>query len=141
MYKMSIQYEDYDGNKRKEDCYFNLSKTELTKMQLSESGGLDKVLARIIQEQDITKIADLLDTVILKSYGIKSDDGKTFSKSAEISEKFKSTQAYDELFMKLISDPQEAANFIKKIIPSDLSAKIPNDVSKLPAEVTDILPQ
>ena len=37
MLKKTIKYTDYDGNEREEDFYFNLSKAEITEMELSNS--------------------------------------------------------------------------------------------------------
>lgn len=132
MLKKTISYEDYDGNKRTEDFYFNISKAELTKMQFSSNGGLDKVLTRMVQEQDSAKIVGLLEDIILMAYGIKSDDGKHFQKSKEISDNFKQTEAFSVLFMELASDADAASNFFKGIIPADLAAQLPKDVKKLP---------
>ena len=44
MLKKTFEYEDYEGNKIKQDEYFHLSEAELTEMALSEKGGLDKLL-------------------------------------------------------------------------------------------------
>ena len=33
MYKITETYEDFDGNKRTEDFYFNFTEAEITKMQ------------------------------------------------------------------------------------------------------------
>ena len=40
MLKKTIAYVDFNGNDQTEDFYFNLSKTDLTEMQLSVDGGL-----------------------------------------------------------------------------------------------------
>ena len=39
MLKKTIPYEDYNGTKREEDFYFNLTETELAEMQLEVTGG------------------------------------------------------------------------------------------------------
>lgn len=41
MIKKTISYTDYDGVDRKEDFYFNISKSELTKMNANVEGGLE----------------------------------------------------------------------------------------------------
>lgn len=140
MYKKTVEYTDFDGNARKEDCYFNLSKPELAKLQLSENGGLDKVITRFIQEQDTSKLVGFIDDFILLSYGKKSDDGKMFMKSEEISNMFKSTGAYEVIFMELVSDTQNVINFFKGVLPKDLSEKLPSDVATLEAEAKKYLP-
>ena len=48
MLKKTFEYEDYEGNKIKQDEYFHLSEAELTEMTLSEKGGLDKLLQKIV---------------------------------------------------------------------------------------------
>lgn len=127
MYKKTINYTDYDGNKRTEDAYFNLNKAELIELNFTEDGGLDKVIQKIISEQDQVKILKIFKDIILMSYGEKSLDGKRFIKNQELRDAFVQTEAYSELFMELISDEEKAADFLKKIIPSDLGATtVPN---------------
>lgn len=120
MLKKTIKYTDYDGNEREEDFYFNLSKPELMEMSLSASGGLDKYIERIIKTQDTAKLIELFKDIIVRSYGVKSDDGKRFIKKPEITEEFTQTEAYSELFMLLSTDDKEAAAFINGIMPKDL---------------------
>ena len=48
MLKKTISYTDYDGNQRTEDFYFNLSKAEITEMELSMEGGMRAYIKRII---------------------------------------------------------------------------------------------
>ena len=120
MIKKTINYTDYDGNERKEDFYFNLSKPELIEMQTSEAGGLEKKIEKITQEQDIAKIIELMKDIIQKSYGVKSDDGKRFIKNQEILDEFMQSEAYSELFMELATDANAASEFINGILPKGL---------------------
>ena len=125
MLKKTITYTDYDGNVRTEDHYFNLTKAELMEMQMSVDGGMNKFLNKIIAEQDNVKLMQYFKQISLKSYGIKSDDGKRFIKSPEISEAFSQTGAYDELFMELMSGGEQVvAAFTNGIIPADLQTDI-----------------
>jgi hypothetical protein len=120
MIKKTISYTDYDGNERKEDFYFNLSKPELIEMQTSEAGGLEKKIEKITQEQDVAKIIELMKEIIQKSYGVKSDDGKRFIKNQEILDEFMQSEAYSELFMELATDANAASDFINGILPKGL---------------------
>lgn len=125
MLKKTMTYTDYDGNQRTEDFYFNLSKAEVAEMQMSAAGGLDKMINRIISEQDGKRIIELFKDLVLRSYGKKSDDGKRFIKTKELSEEFSQTEAYSDLFMELATDSEAAAAFVNGIVPdmSDLSQK------------------
>ena len=121
MHKEVITYTDFDGNERTETFYFNLSKAEITEMELSVDGGLSESLKSVIEKRDIPKTVAVIKDLILKSFGIKSPDGKRFIKSAELSEEFSQTEAYSELFMKMLSDAEYAAKFMNSIIPADLA--------------------
>lgn len=117
MLKKTIKYVDYDGNEREEDFYFNLTQAECVKLQLGTDGGLEKALKKIVAEQDVPKIIPIFEKIILSAYGEKSPDGKRFMKSKEISDAFSQTEAYSDLFMELLKDPDAAAAFINGIIP------------------------
>lgn len=120
MVKKNIKYTDYDGNEREEVFYFNLNKAELVELRFSVDGGMDVMLDRIIKSKDQTEIMRTFKKIIMLAYGIKSDDGKRLIKSPEISEAFCQTEAYNQLFMELITDEEKAAEFVNSIIPSDI---------------------
>ena len=120
MLKKRISYEDYNGEKREEDFYFNLSKAEIIEMELSTEGGLRALIEKITDTRDMPKLIALFKDLILKSYGEKSPDGKRFIKSAEISEAFSQTEAFSELFMEMATDEQAASEFVNGIVPKDL---------------------
>lgn len=124
MIKKTINYKDYNGVERTEDCWFNLSQAECMEMELSTNGGMQQMLNRIISEKDSAKIIEIFKTIILKSYGIKSPDGKFFRKSAEISKDFESTEAYSVLFMELAEDSDKAAEFVRGIMPNNPNAPV-----------------
>ena len=118
MLKKTITYTDYDGVERKEDFYFNLNKAELIEMELGTNGGLAKRIQKIVDSQDVTAIIKIFKDLVLKAYGVKSDDGKRFIKSKELSEEFAQTEAYANLFMELASNSEEATRFINGILPN-----------------------
>jgi hypothetical protein len=120
MLKKPITYVDYDGTTRTEDFYFNLSQSEITRMELSTEGGLVAKLNRIVAAQDGAEIIKMFQELILAAYGEKSADGKHFRKSEEIATLFSWTPAYDVLFMELCTDPEKAAAFVNAIVPQNL---------------------
>ena len=122
MLKKTITYTDYDGNPRTEEHFFNLNKSELTMLEMSEQGGFEKRMRRIIQAQDAPAIMDTFRDIIKRSYGQKSPDGRRFIKSEALVEEFEQTEAYSELFMELCTDANAASDFIKGIMPQDIVA-------------------
>ena len=133
MLKKTITYTDYNGFERTEDFWFNLSKAELIEMELSKSGGLSESLKRIVNSKDTPSIIREFKYILSKSYGIKSDDGRRFIKSKEISDEFMQTEAYTILFMELATNTEAATLFINKLIPSEKVMSIA-DESILPSQ-------
>ena len=118
MLKKTITYTDFDGNQRTEDFYFNLTKAEVTEMEMSTDGGLVKMLEKIVQEKDSKRIIESFKDLILRSYGEKSPDGKRFVKTQELRDAFLQTEAYSDLFMELAMDAEMSAAFVNGIIPA-----------------------
>ena len=121
MLKKLIKYVDYDGRERSENFYFYMSKAELMEMELGTVGGMQNLIQLIIDKQDIPKIMEAFKTIILKAYGEKSQDGRRFIKSKELSEAFSQTEAYSNLYMELITNADAAAAFINGIVPEDVA--------------------
>jgi hypothetical protein len=127
MIKKTLTYTDYDGNERTEDFYFNLSKAELMEMDFSASGGMEKMIKRIVDAQDTKRIIEVFKDIILKSYGEKSADGRRFIKVSDgrrLAEDFAQTEAYSELYMELATNDKAATEFINGVIPQSLAAEI-----------------
>ena len=117
MLKKTITYIDYDGVERTEDFFFNLSKAEVAEMEMSNTGGMERLIQQIAVTQDRKRLVELFKEIILKSYGEKSADGRRFIKSKELSEAFSQTEAYSELFMQLATDNEAASKFINGVLP------------------------
>lgn len=126
MLKKTITYTDYDGMERTEDFWFNLNKTELTKLDAELDGGVLGVLRKIIDKKDRKALVDFIETLILRSYGEKTLDGKRFVKNQQMAEEFMQTPAYDELFMGILQDTDNQTSFINGIIPQSMAKEIEN---------------
>lgn len=120
MFKKTFTYTDYNNVVRTEEHYFHLTKSELVKMQMGTEGGYAELLQRAIDAKDVAVIISVLDELIDKSYGVKSLDGKRFEKSPELVRAFKETEAYDQMFMEMLSDADKAAEFVNGILPADM---------------------
>ena len=120
MYVKEIEYTDFNGVARKEKFYFNLTKAEILDMELGKTGGLTEYIQKIIEAQDTPAIMSLFKTLLLKSYGVKSDDGRKFIKNDQVREDFEQTQAFSDLYMLLALNDEEASKFINSIIPADM---------------------
>jgi len=120
MLKKTITYTDYNGKERTEDFYFNLTRTEITELEVSEEGGLVEMINRITKEEDAKEIFRIFKMVILKAYGKKSDNGRRFIKSDELSNEFAQTEAFNVLIMSFFNSEGSgdvAAQFMNGIVP------------------------
>lgn len=128
MLTKTITFTNYDGEEVTRTYMFNLTRSELTKLEVETPGGFSNMLQEIIDTKNAAKIMETFTKIIKMSYGVKSPDGETFIKSAEAYERFEQSPAYDELFMELVTNADKAAAFVNGILP-----KIPNNVTTIPA--------
>lgn len=123
MLKREFTYTDFNGVERKETCYFNLNKQEILEMQLTTAGSFTAILQRIVDANDNVKLANFFKEIILKAYGVKSDDGRMFIKNDKVREEFTYTPMYEQLYIELSTDAVKASNFVKGIMPAELVAE------------------
>lgn len=138
MFITKIKYEDFNGNQCEEEACFYLNEAEITSLKMfSDTEDLESVQKRIIngetKHEDMLKMMDAIKELILKSYGIKSEDGKHFRKSEEISKDFEQSAAFPALFMDIYNDAtgNKVQNFIKGVMPKSLLNKV--DANELAA--------
>lgn len=121
MLKKVIKYEDYDGEQRSETFLFNLTKAEVTEMEMTTDGGMVRFIEKIIETTDKKRLVELFKMIILKSYGEKSPDGKFFikldQKGESLSLNFSQSEAYSVLFMELVESTDAAVAFINGVLP------------------------
>lgn len=129
MYIRKITFTDYNGLEHTRTYYFNLSKSELLRLQLSIGGGLTEYAKRLMDTEDMVHLSELFEKLILMSYGEKSDDGMHFIKEDEngkkLADMFKQTAAYDELYTELCTNEQSAIEFFNSVIPAEAANQQP----------------
>lgn len=111
-----VTYTDYNGTERTESYYFNLTEQELADLNFSTAGGIVKMIERTVNAKDEQEVGKLFKTFLDASYGEKSPDGRRFRKNAEILEDFRSSPAYSIIYMKLLTDMEEANRFLKGML-------------------------
>lgn len=143
MYKKTITYKDFDEKERIEDVYFNLTKSELIDFALelpdnvsdsiaNESEGTDesKAVTKIMSAFTSKSIFKFLKDLILKSYGVRKDEGRRFAKVDEngkpLSVEFAETMAFEAIMDEFLSDDKAAADFVNAVIPASIADKMPN---------------
>ena len=125
MFSKTFEYKGYDGQMRRETWWFNLSESELLKMQLSSVGGIDGMMSRLLREDRPDKVVDVFEKIILGAVGERSADGRRFLKrNGAVAEDFRETPAYDKLFLELVSSGEALAAFLKGAIPEEVRKNV-----------------
>ena len=128
MFKHTIEYEDFNGNERKEDFYFHLSTPEVVRLEAQFGASIEDYTKTIAEQQDLGKLIDFLEAIILNSYGRKTSDGKSFIKNQELRTEFEYSQAYAELFEEILTDHDLAAKFGEGVAETTRSRRKKNTV-------------
>lgn len=139
MFTKTITYTDFDGKERKEELLFNLTRTELMEIAMDLPEGLtdnikvdtknpdkidDEVAARkILAALGGKGVVGFIKDLVLKSYGMKSLDGRRFEKTEAIRTEFAQTLAFDQLYYELMTDEKAALEFINGVIPANIAKK------------------
>lgn len=134
MLKKTVTYEDWNGNTRTEDFYFNLTRTECIELEygLGPGRSLTESFHQLVEANDMGSIIAAVKEILLKAYGIKSDDGRRFMKNDEIRTSFLENPAFDEIYMELATQADKAADFLTGIVPKQYTESLgPNPSAKL----------
>lgn len=138
----TIKYVDYFGDDREVKAYFHLNASELTDFLFDiggKTGNYEDAIRSIIESEDRQYVVNMIKQIILKSYGIRSDDGQEFLKEDPITcvqhyKKFMQSAAFEQLYTELYSDESVLSEFISGVLPADMQKdvqKAMNDPSTL----------
>ena len=118
MIKRTITYTNFNGEEKTRDCYFHLSQEKLTQLQVNYPGGFGEAIKQATETQDLQALFNVFRTLILTSYGEKSEDGESFIQNEKLSEQFSYTPAYAKLYEELMANDTAASDFINAVIPA-----------------------
>ena len=119
MITREVTYIDYNGAEQTEKYYFDLTVPEMLELSFSSAGDIQSTLERLSNSRKVGEIFNIIQTLIFKSVGVKSDDGKRFVKNEEVLNDFKQSRGYESFLMKMMQDTDYASKFIEQLIPQD----------------------
>ena len=137
MLKRSVKFVDFNDEEQVQECYFNISKSELTEMEMSRRGGFQAYITQILEAKNNKEIYALFKEIVLMSYGEKSADGGAFIKRklvdgqmVRLRDEFEQSLAFDALMMELIASGEEGvAEFINAVIPKEIAEEIAKQIA------------
>lgn len=137
MIKKTLEFKNFRGEKETGEFYFNMSEGELIKLQLSaidqKTESFQDKLNKIASGLQGRELVNVIDDLVLGSYGVKSTDGKRFVKNSAILEDFTSSNAYSALIKELFTDADTLAEFVNGVVPSDLVESTKAEAEQLSA--------
>ena len=119
MITREVTYIDYNGDEQTEKYYFDLTVPEMLELSFSSAGDIQSTLERLSNSRKVGEIFSIIQALIFKSVGVKSDDGKRFVKNEEVLNDFKQSRGYESFLMKMMQDTDYASKFIEQLIPQD----------------------
>lgn len=137
MISKTIKYVDYNGIEKEETFWFNMSRTDLMRMEASENGGWEERLRKMIDEKDAYKAYLFFEQFIKESYGVKTPSGG-FDKDERHYKAFRSSAAYDDFVWYFIEHPDEAGAFINGIVASIKKNDASDKIDAIIAEQTQL---
>ncbi len=140
MYKKTVTYKDFNDQTVTEDLYFNLNKDNLIKLLQDDPTFADDLKAAFDREDGPAVFAGIR-VLILKSYGIKSADGKSFSKKVNgvpLEDTFEDTAAYSAVMDEFLDNLDNGAEFFMGIFPQDLMAQAQAEMAKTGKDVNQL---
>lgn len=134
MWKFTAKYEDYNGNPKEKELFFNISDSEIRRLQFTMEGGLEGYYSKLANEKDPAKIYEAFEKFIDLSYGVVSEDGEEFIKSPEELAKFKNSLAYDAFMDYIMTSENGASKFITSVFSKKLMNRVNSPEGKKIAE-------
>ena len=122
MFVKLIRYQDFDGEEKKAECRFHLSKAELMKLNL-RYGDITRKMAELEARKDNEAIFAMVEDVILMAYGEKlmlPDGREVFLKDELRRQAFQSSEAFSELVMEMATRKEAVAEFVSGVVPGSM---------------------
>lgn len=119
MLKQRVVYTGFDGEQVEEDLYFNLSRLDLIELN-QKYGNKDMVayIDEVVKNKDVFELYSILKDIVLKAYGVRSDDGKRFIRNDKAKEEFLESLAFAQLIEDFHENDKALNNFIINITSS-----------------------
>jgi hypothetical protein len=129
MFKKTVEFEDFDGNKQTKDFYFHISKADLLAMA-ANGDEMQARIERITKALDGAAILQEFRELIKLAVGVRSEDGQRFTKDAAAQSTLLDSPAFDELLMELATDAGASVEFVQQLIPEKMQKELAAQLKK-----------
>ena len=123
MIKKTVTYIDFDGKSVTEDFYFNLTTTDVMKLEVSERNGFFEAMEKIVAAESGAEIIAGFERIVLLSYGAKDAQGR-FYKNQHETDVFAASPAFSEIFMEMATNAEAGGQFVNQIVPPNFAEQV-----------------
>lgn len=107
------------GEEESKDFLFHLNKADLVRVLGKVNGeNYEQYIQGLVASRDIDTLMDVMESLVKTAVGKRTPDGK-FIKPKEYGEEFVASEAYGELFVKLISEEGFAEQFVNGMVSTN----------------------
>lgn len=138
MQKLTVQFENFDGETVTEDLYFHLNIKELQDME-NWDVPLTQRIAKLTKTEDGKEAFELMRDIVEAAYGERSEDGKRFVKNPEVLKNFTEGLAYDEVIIKFIDGSTDLGKFVEGLLPKKVFELAKKNTKESGEEVKEYL--
>lgn len=121
MIRKEISYVDFNDKPQKDIAYFHLSKAELGKLQMRENGTFIDRLQELVARRQVEAMYNFVYNLVLDAYGERDPEGRKFIKNPALREDFEQSIAFSEFLSELLADGDSLSDFIRAILPADMT--------------------
>lgn len=123
MFKKTIEFEDFNGEKTSQDFYFHISQVEAAAMAHG-ADAFQKRIKRIEAAKDGLAILEEFRAIVKLSCGVRSEDGKRFIKTPEAQSELLDSPAFDVLVMEMCTDAEKMTAFVNQLFPEKMQKEM-----------------
>jgi hypothetical protein len=124
MFTRDITYTSFKGIQRTTKLCFNLTAPEILGLEFAFDEGFEGYIKAAVAEGSNKRLFHMFELIVAKSYGRFAPDGETFVKRPEWVFELTPNPAYEELFLWLFSNENNAAAFYNNIMPKNLDERL-----------------
>lgn len=133
MLKQVINYTNFNDEEKTREVYFHLGKPDIARIAANPRF-LEEMQDAVIK-QDKSAILAKIEYLVRLAYGVRSEDGERFIKTAEIQDEFMQSAAYEEFLIQLVTTEDGFTKFIQGVLPAKAMKELQEMINK--GEVAD----
>jgi hypothetical protein len=124
VFKKVVTYKNFEGETENEELVFNLTVPEIAELEFEFDSGIEEAARKAAASGNNKELFNMFKVLMAISYGRRSEDGKRFLKKKEWLDELFCGLAYEELFLWLFTNEENAIAFFNAIMPERMEERL-----------------